>query len=431
MPGRQQHHLRIAHAGAARSPPSRDAAAGRTRPRRARAARHQVGQHAQRHVPVLDHVGDARWRAGVVLQHQEAPGLVADDVGAADMHIGAVRRIEADHRLAVGRVAQHQFARHDAVLQDLPVVIDVVQEQVQRAHALDDAGFQRAPFLRGDHARDQVERQDAVDRGGVGIDGEGDAALQQVALGIGGAAAQCLDRQMAQPFAQQRQRGMGRLARPQHLAEQAARIVAPPERRPAASVAPDRIRRVTAQTLHVLCRPATAIATSADRSVPNPRPAAARSAGNRLSAGRSTRAPRRPTPPQRRAVRTRRSQSSRSSSRPARRRRASRCCWTVTFIPITVPRTCSGMSLERCHQRRARDRVEEHVAEAECDRRLHIGLPAEQRRARRPRRSASPRRRSTRRSGSRSASWPPSSVPTMLPIANTPSGNATSLSDSP
>ena len=119
------------------------------------------------------------------------------------MHIGAVRRIEADHRLAVGRVAQHQFARHDAVGQDLPVVVDVVQEQVQRAHALDDAGFQRAPFLGGDHARDQVERQDAVDRGGVGIDGEGDAALQQVAFGIGGAAAQRLDRQVAQPFAQQ------------------------------------------------------------------------------------------------------------------------------------------------------------------------------------------------------------------------------------
>ena len=69
-------------------------------------------------------------------------------------------------------------------------MVDVVQEQVQRAHALDDAGLQRAPFLGGDHAGDQVEGQDAVDRGGIGIDGEGDAALQQVAFGFGGAAAQ-------------------------------------------------------------------------------------------------------------------------------------------------------------------------------------------------------------------------------------------------
>ena len=50
----------------------------------------------------------------------------------------------------------------------------------------------------GEDARDQVERQDAVDRGGVGIDGEGDAAFQQVAFGVGGAAAQGGDRQDAQ-----------------------------------------------------------------------------------------------------------------------------------------------------------------------------------------------------------------------------------------
>ena len=48
------------------------------------------------------------------------------------------------------------------------------------------------------HAGDQVERQDAVDRGGVGIDGEGDAALQQVALGVHGAAAQGFDRELGQ-----------------------------------------------------------------------------------------------------------------------------------------------------------------------------------------------------------------------------------------
>ena len=77
-------------------------------------------------------------------------------------------------------------------------MVDVVQEQVQRAHALDDAGFQGAPFLGGDDARDQVERQDAVDRRGVGIDGEGDAALQQVAFRIGGAVAQGVDRQIAE-----------------------------------------------------------------------------------------------------------------------------------------------------------------------------------------------------------------------------------------
>ena len=81
-------------------------------------------------------------------------------------------------------------------------MIHVVQEQVQRSHALDDAGFQCVPFLRGNYARDQVERQDTVDRGRVGVDGKGNAALQQVAFGVGGATAQRVDRQVAQPVAQ-------------------------------------------------------------------------------------------------------------------------------------------------------------------------------------------------------------------------------------
>ena len=104
-------------------------------------------------------------------------------------------------------------------------MIDVVEEQVERGDPLDDAGLDlrhsAAVMMRGMH----VERQDAVDRVAVGVDGEGDAEVQQVALGVRGAAAQRLDRQVAQSLAQQGKCVMRRLARPQHLAEQAARVV--------------------------------------------------------------------------------------------------------------------------------------------------------------------------------------------------------------
>ena len=175
---------------------------------------------------VLDHIGDARGGAGVVLQHQEGAGFVAHDIGAADMHIGVERHVEADHRLAVAGVLQHQFGRDDLVGEDLPLVVDVAQEHVQRPHALGDAGFDLVPFRRGDHPRDQVERQDAVDRGGVGIDREGDAAFQQVTFGILRTPPQAVDRQCRQPRQQQGQGGMLRLAGPQHLAEERARVIA-------------------------------------------------------------------------------------------------------------------------------------------------------------------------------------------------------------
>ena len=176
---------------------------------------------------VLHHISDAGGRARVILQHHEAAGLVAHDIGAADMHVGAERHVEIDHGGTIGGIAQDQFPRHHAVCQEnLPPVVDVVQEHVQRAHALDDAGLDLLPLGRREHAGDQVERQDAVDRGGVRIDGEGDAAFEQVALGVHGTAAQGFDRELRQPGAQQVEAGVRRLAAAHRLTEEAVRVVA-------------------------------------------------------------------------------------------------------------------------------------------------------------------------------------------------------------
>ena len=49
-------------------------------------------------------------------------------------------------------------------LQDLLVVVDVVEQQVERRDALHDAALDMPPFGGREHARDHVERQDAVDR---------------------------------------------------------------------------------------------------------------------------------------------------------------------------------------------------------------------------------------------------------------------------
>ncbi len=188
--GRQQHDLRIAFG------PGRHRRHGgvqadavivhRTYPQ----IGHQIGEGPHHQGAVLDHVGDARRRAGIVLQHAEDAGLVADQIDAGDMGIGAVGDVDALHLGPVIGIAQHQLGRHDAVLQDLLIVIDVVQEQIDRLHPLDHPGLDRLPFVRGDHARDHVKGQDAVDRIAFGIDREGDAEIEQLALGVGGAARQ-------------------------------------------------------------------------------------------------------------------------------------------------------------------------------------------------------------------------------------------------
>jgi hypothetical protein len=176
--------------------------------------------------PVLDDVGDAGGRAAVVFQHQEAAGVVAHDVGAADMDVGAAGHVEADHLRPVVGIAEHECARYHAVLQDALFVVDVVEEEVECGDALDNAGFDLLPLRRRQHARDDVERQDAVDSVLLGIDGEGDAQIEQLVLGVAGAAAQFVDGDAAETLAQRLGVGRRRIDPAEQLAVVAACVVA-------------------------------------------------------------------------------------------------------------------------------------------------------------------------------------------------------------
>ncbi len=66
-------------------------------------------------------------------------------------------------------------------------MVYVVQEQVERCHALFHTGFDLLPVLRGHHAGDDVERQDTVDGVLLGVDGERDTEVEQLPLGVAGA----------------------------------------------------------------------------------------------------------------------------------------------------------------------------------------------------------------------------------------------------
>ena len=176
-------------------------------------------------MPVLDHVGDARGRAAVVFQNLEAAQLVAHQVGAVDVHVGAVGHVDAAHLRAIVLVAQDQLGRNHAVAEDLLVVIDVLQEEVDGGDPLGDAGLDGPPVLLGDDPRDHVERQDAVDGVLLAVDREGDAEAVVFVLGVLGAGPQLLQAHSADALPELR-RMFGRLFRPaQHLAEEVAGVV--------------------------------------------------------------------------------------------------------------------------------------------------------------------------------------------------------------
>jgi hypothetical protein len=78
--------------------------------------------------------------------------------------------------------AEDHGARHDAVLQDAAIAVDVAQEEIERDDALGQSGFQTRPFRGRDDARQQVGGNDPFGGAIVVVDGEGDALVQEALL---------------------------------------------------------------------------------------------------------------------------------------------------------------------------------------------------------------------------------------------------------
>ncbi len=105
--------------------------------------------------------------------------LVADDVDARDVCIHAPRRIDADHLAAKVPGAEDELGRNDAVAQDALAVVDVLEEEVERPHALDHAALEHVPLGAGDDPGNEVEREDPLDRVLVPVHGEADALVEE------------------------------------------------------------------------------------------------------------------------------------------------------------------------------------------------------------------------------------------------------------
>ena len=91
--------------------------------------------------------------------------------------------LRPDARLPEARRRAQDLGRDDAVLDDPLLVIDVVDEQVERADALLQAALDAAPFRGRDDPRHDIERKDPLGAGAVAVDVEGDAHVQERALG--------------------------------------------------------------------------------------------------------------------------------------------------------------------------------------------------------------------------------------------------------
>ena len=161
-PGGQDHHGGIVDAGGRRFAQGRQQPAGvlfhRADELLAEGLRQALGHGA----PVLQDVADAGGHAHVVLQDPERPGGVTDHVDAGNVHPDAAGRFEAVHLAVEVRAGGDELARDHAVGHNVHFVVDVVEEGLKGPHALCHAFFQHGPFVGGDNARHDVERERAL-----------------------------------------------------------------------------------------------------------------------------------------------------------------------------------------------------------------------------------------------------------------------------
>ena len=187
--------------------------------RRDAVAGEQLRKQPQHDLPILQHVGDARRRARVVLQHVEGLGIDPDDVDAAHMHIDVVRHLLAVHLRPEHRVLEHQVLRHDSGLEDLAPSVDVLDVEIDGLDALLEAAPQQVPFGGRENARQHVERDQALLRVGLAVDREGDADAAKQQLGLAPPVIEHIGRNLAQPAGQFAIGGTRGAARLFHLVE--------------------------------------------------------------------------------------------------------------------------------------------------------------------------------------------------------------------
>jgi hypothetical protein len=150
----------------------------------------QFREHRHHRLAVLEHVRDPRWRAGVVLEHQELVLAGADEVDPDDVAVDPAGRGEAHHLREERRVAAQQAVRQATATDDLLAMVEIVQEGVDRPHPLLDTALQPPPLGAGDDPRNHVERDQPFLGVVLAVDVEGDAGAAEGALGLAALAPQ-------------------------------------------------------------------------------------------------------------------------------------------------------------------------------------------------------------------------------------------------
>ena len=96
------------------------------------------------------------------------------------MNVNVLRHIHAAEGFAEIFRLIHIHARNGAIVQNVLIVINVVQEEIQRNDPLGQSRFEFFPFGSRKHTRHRIERKDPLGTFVIVVDIEGNALPQEV-----------------------------------------------------------------------------------------------------------------------------------------------------------------------------------------------------------------------------------------------------------
>ncbi len=124
-------------------------------------------------MPVFYNVGYTGGCAGIILQHQKTALLVTNKVGAINMNVHSAGNIQPDHSRAVIGILQHQFGWDHTIIQDMPVMVNIMQKKIDGPNTLLNTTLDMLPFIPGNNTGNGIKRQNTINSLAVSINGKG------------------------------------------------------------------------------------------------------------------------------------------------------------------------------------------------------------------------------------------------------------------
>ena len=137
----------------------------------------EVGEGLRHDDAVFQRIAGAGRRLGAVRNHPPLPIGGARQVDGQQVEVVGPGNGDVMAGAPEGRVAEYQGGGKISVQEQLLRAVEIGKDGVQQARALDQAGFQVAPFRGRDEQRNGIQTPRAVGSQGIAIDVVGDAVF--------------------------------------------------------------------------------------------------------------------------------------------------------------------------------------------------------------------------------------------------------------